>query len=582
VTRMRLIKYFRHRREEVLAAVPDTARTILDVGCGAGVLGAALRRRQACEVWGIETDVEAAAEARAALDRVIEKPLPGALDDLPPAYFDTLVLADILEHLADPWTILRRLGDHLSPGATVLISLPNVQNQEVIRGLLRGRFTYVPSGILDATHLRFFTRASAVELVRRAGLTVEEVRPLYGARRDERAVRRSRPPRDLPVDPAIDLADYYASQYLLRARHPGPPPDTSRVRVSIVMLTFNRLDLTRDAVASLQRSTRQPHELILVDNGSSDGTPDYLAGLARDGVRVILNPANRGVPAGWNQGLQQANGDCLAVVNNDILVSGDWLERMTRAAHHVPRAGLVGCRAPAVGGPQMVEPDYDDLRDFPLFARRWSDLLDGSWFELPRIVAVAMLWRREVQDRVGPFDERFSPANFEDDDYSLRVLNAGYRNIVANDVFIHHVGSASHAANALDHDALVSAHRARLLEKWGGRVAPVMGARWAGYEEHVALLGPDQFVLPGWAVPALSRREVARHLSRVGRRLRRLGLATQARAAFAASLRSSWTLAGLGGLAWSAFPRRESGGPARAASTHGRPLQAPPAGPVGG
>jgi GT2 family glycosyltransferase/2-polyprenyl-3-methyl-5-hydroxy-6-metoxy-1,4-benzoquinol methylase len=579
---MRLIKYFRHRREEILAAVPLTARAVLDVGCGAGTLGASLRQRQPCEVWGIETDRLAADEARAVLSRVIEKPLPEALDDLPAACFDTLILADILEHLADPWRTLRRLGDHLAPGACVLISLPNIQHQDVIRGLLRGRFTYVPSGILDETHLRFFTRTSALELVGRAGLTLEHITPLYAARRDERAVRRCRPPRDLPVDPDIDLSDYYATQFLIRARHPGPLADTSRTRVSIVMLTFNRLDLTRQAMASLRSSTRQPHELIVVDNGSSDGTPDWLAGQARDGVRVILNPDNRGVAAGWNQGLRQATGDCLSVINNDILVSGDWLERMTRAAHHVPGAGLVGCRAPAIGGPQRLEPDYEDPRDFPLFARRWSELLDGSWFELPRIVAVTMLWRREVYERVGGFDERFGPANFEDDDYSLRVLLGGYRNIVANDVFIHHVGSASHAANALDHDALVATNRGRMLEKWGRDASPVMAGRWAGYDEHVALLRPDQFVLPGWAVPRMSRRDVARHLARVGRRLVRLGWSAQARAAFGSSLRTSWSAAALVGLAWSALPRRSPARPARPDATQGRPLQAPPAGPATG
>ncbi|HEU4402566.1 MAG TPA: glycosyltransferase, partial [Candidatus Polarisedimenticolia bacterium] len=369
---MRLIRYFRHCREEVLAVIPETARAVLDAGCGAGALGARLRRRQPCEVWGIECDPDAAAAARGALDRVLEAPVTAAAETLPAGHFDCLVLADLLEHLPDPWGTLRALGRSLAPGATVVISLPNLQHGDVVRDLLRGRFTYVPAGILDQTHLRFFTRRSALELVRQAGLEVERVIPLYAARRDERAVRRGRPPADLPLVPGVPLEDFYATQFLIVARAGETLPDTSRVRVSIVMLTFNRLDVTREALASLRASTRQPHELILVDNGSSDGTAAWLDGQARDGVRVVRNPVNRGVAAGWNQGLRLATGDCLMVLNNDVLLSGDWLERMTRAAHRVPRAGLVGCRTRAVGGPQRLDPDYDDTGDFPLFARRYS------------------------------------------------------------------------------------------------------------------------------------------------------------------------------------------------------------------
>jgi hypothetical protein len=177
-------------------------------------------------------------------------------------------------------------------------------------------------------------------------------------------------------------------------------------------------------------------------------------------------------------------------------------------------------------------------------------------------VAVAMLWRRDVHARLGEFDERFSPANFEDDDYCLRSLTAGYRNIVANDVFIHHVGSASHKANSLDQKGLQETNRGRLLEKWGAAAAPIIAARWAGYDEHVTLLEPDQFVLPGWAIPAMTRSARARHLARVGRRLARLGWSAQARSAFGHSLRLSFTPAGLAGLAWSSIPRRGAFRPA--------------------
>src|SRR5262249_13969494 len=169
---------------------------------------------------------------------------------------------------------------------------------------------------------------------------------------------------------------------------------TRAVRVSIVMLTWNQRPLTEQAITSIRQATRQPYELIVVDNGSTDGTADYLDELATQGIRVIKNAENRGVAAGWNQGRRAPRGDCVMVVNNDIIVADGWLERMTHLAYAQPQAGLVGCRVSAVSGPQCLPPDYQGVDDFPLFARRYADLADGSWFELPRIVAVAMLWRR--------------------------------------------------------------------------------------------------------------------------------------------------------------------------------------------
>jgi GT2 family glycosyltransferase/2-polyprenyl-3-methyl-5-hydroxy-6-metoxy-1,4-benzoquinol methylase len=559
---MRLTSYFRFAREEIVQQVPPTARRILDVGCGAGILGEQLRRRQPCEVWGIECDPDAAREAGTRLDRVIATTVDAALPELPTAYFDTLIAADVLEHVIDPWGTLRALAPTLAPDATVLISLPNLQHHAVLRDLLGGRFTYAPAGILDQTHLRFFTHASAVELARRAGFHVEHVLPVYDGGRDRRAAQRGGLPADLSIPASVPPEDVYATQFLLVARAPAPPPDTSRVRVSIVMLTFNRLEVTQQAIASLRATSQQPYELIVVDNGSTDGTPAYLDQLEREGVRVVRNAVNRGVAAGWNQGLQLATGDCLMVLNNDVLVAGDWLARMTRAAY-LPRVGLVSCRTHAVSGPQRLIPDYTDLHDFPLFARRYAALADGSWFDLPRVVAFALLWRREVYERIGGFDERYMPANFEDDDYALRSMHAGYRNVVANDVFIHHVGAASHDANQLTPNVLVQENGRRFIAKWGAAAAPFVAAVWTDYDAHISLLEPEQYALPGWALPQVPPTTLARHLAKVGRRLGRHGWYAEARAACCRSMRTAVTAAGITGWLWNARRgwRSPRGGP---------------------
>jgi len=166
----------------VLDAVPADAR-VLDVGCATGYLAAELARR-GCTVVGVEYDPVAAQQARAACREVVvgdledartraevERAVAGA------GGVDTIICADVLEHLRDPWTVLSWLRTVLDPGGRAVISVPNIAHWTARRALLRGRFDYADFGLFDRTHLRFFTRASAAELARRAGFAVREEHP---------------------------------------------------------------------------------------------------------------------------------------------------------------------------------------------------------------------------------------------------------------------------------------------------------------------------------------------------------------------------------------------------------------------
>lgn len=171
-------------RPEVQALVPRSARRVLDLGCSSGALGAGLRERGA-EVAGVELDPVHAREAGARLDRVVVGDVEAVLADAAGSLgrFDCVVAADVLEHLRDPWTALRRAVELLEPGGTVVVSLPNVRFFEVFWQLgVRGRWPRRAHGIFDATHLRWFTRADAVELLSGAGLRVELERPMIRVR----------------------------------------------------------------------------------------------------------------------------------------------------------------------------------------------------------------------------------------------------------------------------------------------------------------------------------------------------------------------------------------------------------------
>jgi methionine biosynthesis protein MetW len=153
----------------LLDAVPDGAR-VLDVGCAEGYLAAALKER-GCAVVGVEADPVAAERARAVCDAVVvgdvERPETRARVE---GRFDVALFGDVLEHLRDPEGVLRWAAT-VAPRAVV--SLPNIAHWTARRQLLRGRFPREDHGLFDRTHLRFFTRASARELVASAGLSVE-------------------------------------------------------------------------------------------------------------------------------------------------------------------------------------------------------------------------------------------------------------------------------------------------------------------------------------------------------------------------------------------------------------------------
>ncbi|MEM9132218.1 MAG: class I SAM-dependent methyltransferase [Actinomycetota bacterium] len=168
--------YYSNCRLDVLALLAPSTGRVLDVGCGEGATGAALLNSgRADAVDGIE--LTAAGAERATGDAGYGTVVVGDLEtvDRTPLvdHYDTIMCNDVLEHVQDPWTVLRTLvRDHLRPGGTVVVSVPNVQCAEVVGPLLLGRFEYADDGVLDRTHLRFFTRRSARALVETAGLTV--------------------------------------------------------------------------------------------------------------------------------------------------------------------------------------------------------------------------------------------------------------------------------------------------------------------------------------------------------------------------------------------------------------------------
>jgi SAM-dependent methyltransferase len=312
-----LPKYLVEEQNRALCASVGRPRTVLDVGCGIGLNGAAARRTGA-RVTGIEIVPSSIARAQKVLDEVVSAniedgaSLRGALGD---RRFDLILLADVLEHTQDPKAVLERLLSHLEEDGHVIVSLPNVAAWPVRFGLLAGRFQYTASGILDDSHLRFFTRKTAVELVQSAGLEVLRVEQnpmIVRAAKDVIAgalVRYGRE-EDGSVDPTAlgSSLPYKAYQALVRPledlvaeRAPGlfafqnvivarKPPRPRKMSLTVGMLTMDEEESVAAMIGEIRRVAPDA-KILCVDSSTRDKTAEIAAGL---GARVLRQVPPRG------------------------------------------------------------------------------------------------------------------------------------------------------------------------------------------------------------------------------------------------------------------------------------------------
>jgi GT2 family glycosyltransferase/2-polyprenyl-3-methyl-5-hydroxy-6-metoxy-1,4-benzoquinol methylase/tetratricopeptide (TPR) repeat protein len=477
--------YYEHVRPELLELVPKTARWVLDVGCGAGSLGAALKRRQEVRVVGVEFCQDVAQRAKSRLDEVHVGDVEALDFSFADGLFDAIVCGDVLEHLRDPAKFLVRARDWLSPEGQIIASIPNARNHSLVGGLVQGNWTYQTAGLLDRTHLRFFTRREIEKLFFRTGYRVDTLGVVPGPGYQE--WHEQGEPGNVPLGPITlsglppeEAAEFYAYQYLVSAKPARRGPATvvsangSRPvgdfgLTSIVILTFNQLGYTRQCLASIAHSTDEDYEIIVVDNGSTDGTPDYLRSLPN--VKLIENATNRGFPAAANQGIKAAKGRQVLLLNNDTVVTTGWLWRLLDALYSDPKIGMVGPSSNNVSGPQQIPVAYRDLDGIDGFAWEWGRANHRKLEETQRLVGFCMLIRREVIDRIGLLDERFGIGTFEDDDYCIRAALEGYRLSIVRGAFVHHFGSATFNGNGVNGRTVLEENQKRFVQKWSG--API-------------------------------------------------------------------------------------------------------------
>lgn len=234
---------------------------------------------------------------------------------------------------------------------------------------------------------------------------------------------------------------------------------------SIVLLAFNEIEYTKLCIESIFRHTSVPFELVLVDNGSTDGTGEYFDTIS--GAKVIKNKENLGFAKGCNQGVESSSGDYVLLLNNDTIVTENWLDNLIYCMEGNPEIGLVGPVSNFVAGEQQIEVPYgSSIEEMQVFARQFNRRDTSKYVETNHLIGFCLLIRRSVIERVGLLDERFGLGNFEDNDYCTRAMLAGFKLVRAGDTFIHHFGNRTFIGNSIDWHSLMEGNWEIFKSKW--------------------------------------------------------------------------------------------------------------------
>lgn len=241
--------------------------------------------------------------------------------------------------------------------------------------------------------------------------------------------------------------------------------------VSILIVTYNCREFLRLCLDSIRRNTAYPnYEVVVVDNNSSDGTPDVLRECAAGNPRILPHylDENRGFAAGNNEAARQSRGDYLLLLNPDTIVTFGWLHRLLRALRGHAEAGMAVPVTNFSGNETKINFQYSDMASMEEFARSIATTQMEARTEIHMAPLLCGLVSRAHWTSLGGLDETFGAGMFEDDDFSVRLRHAGLRVIVAEDCFIHHFGNGSFAQIPSDLSLQIfNQNRRRFEQKWG-------------------------------------------------------------------------------------------------------------------
>jgi SAM-dependent methyltransferase len=298
--------YYQGINNYLLQAVPHEAKNILEVGCAEGNLGRILKEQDKTRrVYGIEIEPEVAKRAATKLDQVFTVDVENEDVPLEPGSIDCILYGDVLEHLRNPEAVLRKHRKLLSKNGIILCSIPNIQHYSIVSALLRGDFQYTDSGLLDSTHIRFFTHSTFSKLLLDAGYEpmlvdiIESSAPLQFMWAVAPLIRYAR------GDRRRTQKYLGAYQYIFRGNQIQQTAEEETAPITFVACVSDEAQLEANLLRSacLQKGTK--HELLL--------------------MRKCKNAAE-----GYNRALEQAKNDLVVFVHQDVYLPRGWAERFVQ------------------------------------------------------------------------------------------------------------------------------------------------------------------------------------------------------------------------------------------------------------
>jgi glycosyltransferase involved in cell wall biosynthesis/SAM-dependent methyltransferase len=442
-----LPSYYKHLRPEIFNFVPLDALNILDIGCGAGVLGKALKTNNNKRfVVGIELNQEAIYFAKQNLDQIYQFDIEKFALPFPSGFFDCIIFADVLEHLVDPWQTLQKYLKLLKHQGTIIISIPNIRNIKILHQLIELKsWKYEDEGILDKTHLRFFTKNDFLEILDQVNIKIQSLFYL----REQRFNQFYNPEThilsigklSITNTSQSDFEEITANQivfqgiYNKKEFNENNHDFVTNLSLSVIVPWWDHtefLELWENNLKYLSDC-----EIIFIDNGSQEESKKTLAKFCQiHNIKLIRNEENRGFAVANNQGLAVAMGDYILHLNNDISIKGEL-----NIKH------LCNLAQDGIAGP--IRYVINELN---------INYVEG-W---------ALCAKKSLLDNLGGWNEIYGPGYWDDIDLCYRAQLAGYQIIAIPELheWIEHITNATGLDGRIDHDALHITNRKKFLDQY--------------------------------------------------------------------------------------------------------------------
>ncbi|MGC8736069.1 MAG: glycosyltransferase [Dissulfurimicrobium sp.] len=436
---------------------------VLELGVASGYFGRFLVEQLDCIVDGIEIDPLMAEIARRYYRKLIIGDLENiSLSDQIDTDYNYIICADILEHLKEPSQVLENLKSFLKRDGEILISIPNIAYAGAVIAIISGDFPYRDEGLLDKSHLRFFTLKSFLRMLIELKYDVKRIEKVHlSFEESEFAYMISE------IDPQIrkylfGIPDSDVYQYVLAVGlydsangffNPRSKlsvyPEEEKIDV-IIPVYKGEIETKRCIESVLSYEQNAPFEVIVIDDNSPDMfIYEYLSNLAsKDLITFIYNSQNLGFVASVNSAMLLHNKRDVIILNSDTIVSNDWIDRLRRCALSDPAIGTV---TPFSNNATICSyPNFCEDNELPeglsveYLDNLFKKINSCKMIDIPTGVGFCMYIKRSCLNDVGMFDfKNFGKGYGEENDFCMRASRSGWRHVLCGDVFVYHKGGVS-------------------------------------------------------------------------------------------------------------------------------------------